>query len=38
VVDPGNAHHHDPTRLAEALIRTLEQEPRLRRRSIGRTA
>jgi len=38
VVDPANAHHHDPARLAGALIRTLEREPRSRRRSIGRTA
>jgi uncharacterized cofD-like protein len=38
LVDPANAHHHDPARLAGALIRTLEREPRSRRRSIGRTA
>jgi uncharacterized cofD-like protein len=38
VVDPTNAHHHDPTRLAAALIHVLESEPRSRRRSIGRTA
>ncbi|MDO8483970.1 MAG: YvcK family protein [Candidatus Limnocylindrales bacterium] len=38
VVDPNDAHHHDPTRLAVALLRTLEREPRLRRRSVGRTA
>ena len=38
VVDPDNAHHHDSTRLAAALIRALEQEPRLRRRTVGRTA
>lgn len=38
VVDPANAHHHDPTRLAVALIRVLEDVPRIRRRSIGRTA
>jgi len=38
VVDPGNAHHHDPARLAAALIRTFEREPRVRRRSVGRTA
>jgi uncharacterized cofD-like protein len=38
VVDPDNAHHHDPGRLASALIRTFEREPRLRRRSIVRTA
>jgi uncharacterized cofD-like protein len=38
VVDPANAHHHDPSRLAAALIHALEREPRSRRRSIGRTA
>jgi uncharacterized cofD-like protein len=38
VVDPDNAHQHDPARLAAALIRTLEREPRSRRRSMGRTA
>ncbi len=38
VVDPDNAHHHDPARLAGALLRTFEQEPRVRRRTVGRTA
>ena len=38
VVDPDNAHHHDPTRLAAALLRTFEREPHARRRSVGRTA
>ena len=38
VVDPAYAHHHDPGRLAAALLRTLERDPRTRRRSIGRTA
>jgi uncharacterized cofD-like protein len=38
VVDPAYAHHHDPERLAAALLRTLERDPRARRRSIGRTA
>lgn len=38
VVDPDNAHHHDPGRLAAAVIRTFEREPRLRRRSVVRTA
>ena len=38
VVDPDNAHHHDPGRLAAALIRTLEREPRGRRRSVSGTA
>jgi uncharacterized cofD-like protein len=38
VVDPDNAHHHDPGRLAAAVVRTFEREPRTRHRSIGRTA
>ncbi len=38
IVDPTNAHHHDPARLAAALIRTLEREPHGRRRTVGRTA
>jgi len=38
VVDPSYAHHHDPSHLASALLRTLEREPRRRRRSVGRTA
>jgi uncharacterized cofD-like protein len=38
VVDPDNAHHHDPGRLAAALLRAFEREPRTRRRSMGRTA
>lgn len=38
VVDPEFAHHHDPTRLALAVLRTHEREPRLRHRSVGRTA
>lgn len=38
VVDPDNARHHDPARLASALIRSLERDPRRRRRSVGRTA
>jgi uncharacterized cofD-like protein len=38
VVDPDYAHHHDPTRLASALIRTLDHEPKRRRRAVGRTA
>jgi len=38
VVDPDNAHHHDPTRLALAVLRTNEREPRVRHRSVGRTA
>jgi uncharacterized cofD-like protein len=38
VVDPANAHHHDPDRLATALIAILEREARLRRRTVSRTA
>jgi len=39
VVDPENAHHHDPARLAAALMRVLEREGRARRRTgIVRTA
>ena len=38
VVDRGNAHHHDPERLAGALLAILERESRLRRRTVGRTA
>jgi uncharacterized cofD-like protein len=38
VVDPENAHHHDPARLALAVLRTHEREPRTRHRSVGRTA
>lgn len=38
VVDPDNAHHHDPARLAAAVIRTLEAEATTRRRTVGRTA
>jgi hypothetical protein len=33
VVDPENAHHHDPARLAAALLRVLEREGRARRRT-----
>jgi uncharacterized cofD-like protein len=33
VVDPGNAHHHDPARLAAALLRVAEREGRARRRT-----
>ena len=38
VVDPDNAHHHDPARLAEAVLKTLDREHGSRRRAIGRTA
>ncbi len=38
VVDPENPHHHDPSRLAGALIRALEGETGIRRRTAGRSA
>lgn len=39
VVDPDNAHHHDPTRLASAVLRVVERELALRRRAgAARTA
>ena len=38
VVDPDSAHHHDPARLAAAIIRAFEGEAGIRRRTTGRTA
>ena len=38
VVDPSNAHHHDPDRLATSLMGILERELRLRRRPARRSA
>jgi uncharacterized cofD-like protein len=39
VVDPANGHHHDPARLAAALVRLYEREGGTRRRSgVARTA
>jgi len=38
VVDPANAHHHDPTRLAAAIMRVYERETGVRRRAVSRTA
>jgi uncharacterized cofD-like protein len=39
VVDPGNAHRHDPGRLAAAILRAAEGEVGVRRRSgVARTA
>ena len=39
VVDPDNAHHHDPARLAAAVLRLSEREIRARRRaSVARPA
>jgi hypothetical protein len=37
VVDPDNAHHHDPGRLAGAVMRVYEREASVRRRAV-RTA
>jgi uncharacterized cofD-like protein len=38
VVDPDNAHHHDPARLAAAVMRAYEGESATRRRTVTRTA
>jgi uncharacterized cofD-like protein len=38
VVDPLEPHHHDPSRLALAIIRALEGETGIRRRTTGRSA
>ncbi len=38
VVDPANAHHHDPVRLAAAVMKALEREAGIRRRSTGRSS
>jgi uncharacterized cofD-like protein len=38
VVDPANAHHHDPERLAVALLSIVERETGARRKSVARTA
>lgn len=38
VVDPDNAHHHDPERLADAVIGVLERAPTSGLQVIGRTA
>ena len=38
VVDADNAHHHDPARLADAVLRAYERESGGRRRTVGRTA
>ena len=38
VVDPENAHHHDPARLAAAILRAWEREGPRRRAAVGRTA
>jgi uncharacterized cofD-like protein len=38
VVDLDNAHHHDPARLASAVLAAYESELLVRRRDVGRTA
>ena len=38
VVDADDAHHHDPARLAAAVMRALDAETGIRRRSTGRSA
>jgi uncharacterized cofD-like protein len=38
VVDLDNAHHHDPARLASAVLAAYESESLIRRRDVGRTA
>jgi uncharacterized cofD-like protein len=37
VVNPDNAHHHDPARLATSIIGALDREVGIRRRGGGRT-
>jgi uncharacterized cofD-like protein len=38
IVDPENAHHHDPERLAATLLRVLVQEGARRRSAVARSA
>jgi uncharacterized cofD-like protein len=38
VVDPDNAHHHDPARLAAALVRLAEREGPRHRAGVARSA
>ncbi len=38
VVDPANAHHHDPAHLAAAILGTYEHAGGSRRRSVSRSA
>ena len=38
VIDPGYAHHHDPARLAAAIIRVWETEGQRRRSGVARSA
>jgi hypothetical protein len=37
VINPSNPHHHDPVRLAGAIVHALEAETGLRRRTTART-
>ncbi|MFL5708900.1 MAG: hypothetical protein ACJ77Y_07925, partial [Chloroflexota bacterium] len=37
VINPSNPHHHDPVRLGAAIVRALEAETGLRRRTTPRT-
>jgi hypothetical protein len=37
VIDTDHTHHHDPERLASAVIAALEGEVALRRRHTGRS-
>ena len=38
IVDRDDPHHHDPARLAAALIKALERETGIRRRTASRSA
>jgi uncharacterized cofD-like protein len=38
VVDPDNAHHHDPERLAASVLRVLDREGQRRRARVARSA
>jgi uncharacterized cofD-like protein len=38
VVDPSNPHHHDPARLASAIIKAFDGDAGLRRRTAARTS
>jgi uncharacterized cofD-like protein len=38
VVNPDNAHHHDPARLADAILHAYERESGGRRRAVSRSA
>ncbi len=38
VVDPDNAHHHDPASLADSILHAVDAEGGARRRAVARTA